>query len=225
MSTAARSPLRVVVAEDSFLLRAGVTRVLEAAGFAVVGEAADGGELVRAAREHTPDVVVTDIRMPPTHTDEGLRAAATIRAELPRTGVLVLSQYVNERYALQLLADSADGVGYLLKQRVMEPDGIAAAVRDVAAGGSVLDPEVVTHMLERRRGGGPVDTLTEREHAVLARVAEGRSNRAIARELELSDHTVERCLGSIFTKLELPHAAEGHRRVLAVLTYLRGQED
>jgi DNA-binding NarL/FixJ family response regulator len=216
--------VRVAVADDAVILREGLARLLDEAGFEVAGLAADADELRALVERTSPDVAIVDIRMPPTHTDEGLRAAATIRAELPRTGVLVLSQYVNERYALQLLADSADGVGYLLKQRVMEPDGIAAAVRDVAAGGSVLDPEVVTHMLERRRSGGPIDTLTEREHAVLASAAEGRSNRAIARELELSDHTVERCLGSIFTKLELPDAAEGHRRVLAVLTYLRGQE-
>ena len=206
-------------------MRAGVVRVLEAAGFAVVGEAGDAPELLRQARAHKPDIVVTDIRMPPSNTDEGLRAAATIRSELPDTGVLVLSQYVKESYALQLLGQSAAGVGYLLKQRVMEPDGFARAAREVAAGGSVLDPEVVGHMLERRRPGGPMDTLSEQETDVLARMAEGQSNRTIADTLKLSEHTLERHLSSIFSKLELPPRSEGHRRVLAVLTYLRAQEE
>jgi DNA-binding NarL/FixJ family response regulator len=169
--------LRVVVAEDSFLLRAGVVRVLEETGFDVVGEASDAAELLEQAREHRPDVVVTDIRMPPTQTDEGLRAAAEIRAELPGTGVLVLSQFANQRYAVQLLGESAAGLGYLLKDRVMEPRGFADAVREVARGGSALDPEVVAQMLDRRRPGGPIDTLSERERDVLARMAEGRSNR------------------------------------------------
>ena len=217
--------LRVVVAEDSFLLRAGVVRVLEAAGFAVVGEAGDAQELLREVREHRPDVVVTDIRMPPTHTDEGLRAAAAIRSELPQTGVLVLSQYVKESYAVELLAQSAAGVGYLLKQRVMEPDGFARAVSQVARGGSALDPEVVAHMLDRRRPGGPIDALTPKERDVLVRLAEGQSNGMIAGALGLSTHSLERHLSSIFAKLELPPRAEGHRRVLAVLTYLRAQED
>jgi DNA-binding NarL/FixJ family response regulator len=217
------SVLRVVVAEDSFLLRSGVVRVLEAAGFDVVGEAADGVELLEQVREHRPDVVVTDIRMPPTQTDEGLRAAAEIRAELPGTGVLVLSQFANERYALQLLGESAAGLGYLLKDRVMEPRGFADAVREVARGGSALDPEVVARMLDRRRPGGPIDTLTDRERDVLAGMAEGRSNRAIGADLGLSEHTLERDLTRIFDKLELPVDSEGHRRVLAVLTYLRAQ--
>jgi DNA-binding NarL/FixJ family response regulator len=217
--------LRVVVAEDSFLLRAGVVRVLEETGFTVAGEAGDGGELLEQARAHRPDVVVTDIRMPPSHTDEGLRAAEVIRAELPGTGVLVLSQYANEGYAVRLLGDGAAGVGYLLKNRVMEPRGFADAVREVARGGSALDPEVVARMLERRRPGGPIDTLTERERDVLARMAEGRSNRAIAAQLELSEHMLERDLTRIFEKLALPVDGEGHRRVLAVLTYLRSQEE
>jgi DNA-binding NarL/FixJ family response regulator len=214
----------VVVAEDSFLLRAGVVRVLEAAGFTVVGEARDADELLAQAREHAPDVVVTDIRMPPTQTDEGLRAAAAIRAELPGTRVLVLSQYVNEAYALQLLGESAAGVGYLLKDRVMEPRGFADAVTQVARGGSVLDPRVVAHMLERRRPGSPIDTLTARERAVLEHMAEGRSNRAIAAAVDVSEHTLHRELASIFDKLGLVVDGEGHRRVLAVLTYLRDQE-
>jgi DNA-binding NarL/FixJ family response regulator len=218
------SELRVVVAEDSFLLRAGVVRVLEATGFAVVGEAGDAAELLEQAREHRPDVVVTDIRMPPTNTDDGLRAAAAIRAEFPGTGVLVLSQYVNESYAIRLMSDSANGVGYLLKDRVMEPRGFSDAIREVARGGTALDPEVVAQMLERRRPGGPIDALTPRELDVLARMAEGQSNRAIAVALELGDHTLARELTSIFEKLALPVDAEGHRRVLAVLTYLRAQE-
>jgi DNA-binding NarL/FixJ family response regulator len=217
--------LRVVVAEDSFLLRAGVVRVLEASGYAVVGEAGDAEELMVQVRKHRPDIVVTDIRMPPTETDEGLRAAAAIRAELPGTGVLVLSQYANEGYALQLLGDDAAGVGYLLKQRVTEPRGFAEAVRQVARGGSALDPEVVAHMLDRRRPGGPIDTLNARERAVLARVAEGRANAQIAAELELSEHMLGRALASVFDKLGLPVDAEGHRRVLAVLMYLRAQEE
>jgi DNA-binding NarL/FixJ family response regulator len=217
-------PLRVVVAEDAFLVRAGLVRVLEGAGFVVAGEAGDAEELLRQVREHRPDVVVTDIRMPPTGTEEGLRAAATIRAELPGTGVLVLSQYVKESYALRLLADGAGGVGYLLKQRVMEPDGFAQAVREVARGGSALDPEVVAQMLEHRRPGGPIDALSPSERDVLARMAEGLSNRAIAGALGLSEHTLERHLSAIFAKLELPAGAEGHRRVLAVLTFLRAQE-
>ena len=214
---------RVVVADDSFLLRAGVVRVLESTGFAVVGEAGDADELLAQTREHRPDVVVTDIRMPPTYTDEGLRAAAAIRAELPQTGVLVLSQYASERYALQLLGDDATGVGYLLKQRVMEPRGFAEAVRQVARGGTALDPEVVAHMLDRRRPGGPIDTLSARERTVLAGMAEGQTNRTIAERLALSEHTVERVVTNIFEKLALRGDAEGHRRVLAVLMYLDSQ--
>jgi DNA-binding NarL/FixJ family response regulator len=181
VSAAADRSLRVVVAEDSFLLRAGVVRVLEDTGFVVVGEARDAEELLDQVREHRPDVVVTDIRMPPSQTDEGVRAAAVIRSELPQTGVVVLSQYVKESYAIQLLQDSAAGVGYLLKDRVMEPRGFAEAVRQVARGGSALDPEVVAQMLERRRRGGPLDELSARELDVLAGMAEGRSKRASPR--------------------------------------------
>jgi DNA-binding NarL/FixJ family response regulator len=224
VNAAADRPLRVVVAEDSFLVRAGVVRVLEDTGFAVVGEARDAEELLDQVREHRPDVVVTDIRMPPTHTDEGLRAATVIRSELPRTGVVVLSQYVNESYAVQLLEESAAGVGYLLKDRVMEPRGFAEAVNEVARGGSALDPEVVAQMLERRRRGGPLDELSARELDVLAGMAEGRSNLAIATDLGVSEHTVQRYVAGIFGKLDLPAGAEGHRRVLAVLAYIRAQE-
>ena len=224
MSAAADRPLRVVVAEDSFLLRAGVVRVLEDSGFLVVGEARDAQELLGQVREHRPDVVVTDIRMPPTQTDEGVRAAAVIRSELPQTGVVVLSQYVKESYAIQLLEESAAGMGYLLKDRVMEPRGFAEAVRQVAGGGSALDPEVVAQMLDRRRRGGPLDELTERELAVLAGKAEGRSNLAIATDLGIGEHALQRDVAGIFSKLDLPVGAEGHRRVLAVLTYIRAQE-
>jgi DNA-binding NarL/FixJ family response regulator len=216
-------PLRVVVAEDSFLLRAGVVRVLEDTGFVVVGEASDAEELLSQVRKHRPDVVVTDIRMPPTQTDEGVQAAAIIRAELPQTGVVVLSQYVKESYAIQLLEESATGIGYLLKDRIMEPRGFAGAVRQVARGGSALDPEVVAQMLERRRRGGPLDALSERELEVLAGMAEGRSNLAIANDLGISEHAIQRDVAGIFSKLDLPVDAEGHRRVLAVLTYVRAQ--
>ena len=215
--------LRIVVAEDTFLVRAGILRVLENAGLDVVGEARDGEELLAAVRAHRPDVAITDIRMPPTQTDEGVRAAMLIRAEHPGTGVLVLSEYVNESYALRLLGDSAAGVGYLLKQRVMEPAGFVEAVRQVARGGSALDPEVVAQMLDRRPPGGPVDRLTEAERAVIAGMAEGRSNGAIARDLGMGEPTLQRHVASIFSKLGLPPGAEGHRRVLAVLAYLRAQ--
>jgi DNA-binding NarL/FixJ family response regulator len=221
----AETTLRVVVAEDSFLLRTGIVRVLEDAGFAVVGEARDAEELLSQVREHRPDVAVTDIRMPPTHTDEGVRAAAVIRSELPRTGVVVLSQYVKESYAIQLLGESAAGVGYLLKDRVMEPRGFAEAVRQVAHGGLALDPEVVAQMLERRRQGGPLDELSAQELDVLAGMAEGRSNRAIATDLGMSENALQRYITGVFNKLDLPAGAEGHRRVLAVLTYIRAQED
>jgi len=224
VSAAADPALRVVVAEDSFLVRAGVVRVLEANGFVVVGEARDADELLAQVREHRPDVVVTDIRMPPTQVDEGLRAAAVIRSELPNTGVVVLSQYVKQSYAMRLLEESSAGVGYLLKDRVMEPRGFAEAVRQVARGGSALDPEVIAQMLERRRRGGPLDELSERELAVLAGMADGRSNLAIANDLGISEHAVQRDVAAVFSKLELPAGVEGHRRVLAVLRYVRAQE-
>ena len=224
MSADAEPPLRVVVAEDSFLTRAGVVRVLENAGFAVVGEANDAGELLAQVREQRPDVVITDIRMPPTHTDEGVRAAAVIRAELPHTGVLVLSQYVKESYALELLGETATGVGYLLKDRVMEAQGFVEAVKQVARGGSVLDPEVVAQMLDRRRSGGPIDRLTERERDAIALMAQGLANAPIAAALGISEHSLQRTIGSIFAKLDLPVSSEDHRRVLAVLSYLHEQE-
>jgi DNA-binding NarL/FixJ family response regulator len=225
VSASRDTPLRVVVAEDSFLMRAGIVRVLEGGGFAVVGEARDADELLQQAGEHRPDVAVTDIRMPPTDTDDGVRAALRIRAELPGTGVVVLSQFVNEGYALRLLGESAAGVGYLLKQRVTEGATFVDAVRQVAHGGSALDPEVVAQMLERRAPGGPIDRLSPTERATLAGMAEGHSNAAIARALDISEASLQRHVTSIFGKLDLPRDAEGHRRVLAVLTYLRAQDD
>jgi DNA-binding NarL/FixJ family response regulator len=214
--------MRIVIAEDSVLLREGAVRLLADAGFDVVGQAGDGEELLRKVRAHKPDVAVVDIRMPPTHIDEGLKAARVIRKELPGTGVLVLSQYVEERYAVELLADGADGVGYLLKDRIAEIDRFVDAVRRVGEGGSVLDPEVVAHMLGRRERDDPLESLTPREREVLALMAEGRTNRAIASELMVSERAVERHVTSIFVKLDLPAGQDDHRRVLAVLTYLGG---
>jgi DNA-binding NarL/FixJ family response regulator len=203
------------------LLRAGVVQVLRDAGLDVVAEAGDGEELLAAVRAHRPDVAVTDIRMPPNHLDEGLRAARAIRSELPETGVLVLSQYAEEAYVAELLGESAEGVGYLLKDRVADPAGFAAAVRQVGHGGSALDPEVVEQMLNRPRTDDPLQALTERERAVLARMAEGHGNTTIAAELGISERAVERQISAVFAKLDLPPGGEGHRRVLAVLTYLR----
>jgi DNA-binding NarL/FixJ family response regulator len=213
--------VRVIVADDSVLLREGVTRVLEEAGFDVVAQAADREELMRKARAHKPDVAIVDIRMPPTHTDEGLQAARTIREELPGTGVLVLSAYVEETYALELLGEDASGVGYLLKDRVSDRDRFAESVQRVAEGGSALDPEVVSQMLGRRRATTPLDELTPREREVLELMAEGRSNQAIADALVISGRAVEKHVTSIFSKLDLPPAPEDHRRVLAVLTFVR----
>ncbi|MFL5864839.1 MAG: response regulator [Solirubrobacteraceae bacterium] len=212
--------MRVIIADDSVLLREGVTRLLEAAGFDVVGHAADREELMRKARAHKPDVAIIDIRMPPTHTDEGLQAARAIRQELPGTGVVVLSAHMEQAYALELLGDDAAGVGYLLKDRVSDGDRFADAVRRVAEGGSALDPEVVSQMLARRRIENPLDELTPREHEVLALMAEGRSNQAIAGLLVISERAVEKHVTSIFTKLDLRPAAEDHRRVLAVLAFV-----
>ena len=213
--------MRVVLADDSVLLREGIARLLEDSGFDVVGRAGDAEELLRKVRAHQPDVAIVDIKMPPTHTDEGLRAARTIRAEQPRTAVLVLSQYVEEDYAMDLLAGSAEGVGYILKDRVADIDRFLDAIRRVADGGSALDPEVVSRMLGRRRAADPLEELTPREREVLTLMAEGRSNRAIAADLVITERAVEKHVTSIFTKLNLPSSAEDHRRVLAVLTYLR----
>jgi DNA-binding NarL/FixJ family response regulator len=212
--------VRVIVADDSTLLREGLTRLLEEAGLEVVGQAGDGEELLRKVRAHRPDVAVVDVRMPPTHTDEGLRAAKQIRAEMPETGVLVLSQYVEVAYARDLLAESAEGLGYLLKDRVADIEALTDAVRRVGAGGSALDPEVVSQMLGRRRAEDPLLALTPREREVLSLMAEGRSNAAIAAELVVTDRAVEKHVTAIFSKLDLGSNAEDHRRVLAVLRFV-----
>ena len=212
--------MRVIVADDSMLLREGVVRVLADAGFDVVAQAGNGEELVRQTRQHKPDVAIVDIRMPPTYTDEGLRAALAIRAEIPGTAVLVLSQYLDDQYALELLGQDAAGVGYLLKDRVSDFERFTDAVRRVADGGSALDPEVVSQMLRRRRVVDPLAALTPREREVLALMAEGRSNQAISQVLVISERAVEKHVTSIFAKLDLPQAVETHRRVLAVLAFL-----
>jgi DNA-binding NarL/FixJ family response regulator len=213
--------VRVVVADDSVLLREGVVRLLEENGFEVVGQAGDAEDLIRKVRAHKPDVAVVDIRMPPTNTDDGLRAALEIRAELPDTGVLVLSQYVEEGYALDLVGDSAGGVGYLLKDRVADVERFVDSVRRVADGGSALDPEVVSQLVGRARRDDPLAELTPREREVLELMAEGRSNHAIAEHMIVTERAVEKHVTSIFSKLDLPPAPEDHRRVLAVLTFLR----
>jgi DNA-binding NarL/FixJ family response regulator len=213
--------VRVVIADDAVLLREGAVRLLEEAGFEVVAQAGDAEDLLRKVRAHKPDVAIIDVRMPPDNLDDGLRAALVIREELPFVGILLLSQYVEDRYLGELLATGAEGVGYLLKDRLAEVERLADAVRRVAARGSVLDPEVVARMLGRSRSEGPLDALTGREREVLGLMAEGRTNRAIAGELFLSERAVERHVTSIFTKLDLPPTEQDHRRVLAVLAYLR----
>ena len=213
--------LRVVVADDSVLLREGIARLLEDAGFDIVGRSGDGDDLMLKVRSYSPDVAIVDIRMPPTHTDEGLRAAAEIREKHPGTGVLVLSQYLESGYALELLSTSAEGVGYLLKDRVADVDEFCDAVRRVAEGGSALDPEVVSRLVGRRRRDDPIAELTPREREVLELMAEGRSNQAISERMFVTMRAVEKHVTSIFVKLGLPAASEDHRRVLAVLAFLR----
>ena len=213
--------MRVVIADDSVLLREGAVRILQEAGIDVVGQAGDADDLLRKVRAHKPDVAIVDIRMPPTNVDEGLVAAETLRAELPEIGVLVLSQYVEESYAQRLMSSGTEGVGYLLKDRVADIDRFVDGVRRVAEGGSVLDPEVVSQMLGRRRPDGPLQTLTPREREVLELMAEGQTNRAIADALEVTERAVERHVTAIFEKLGLSAGDGGHRRVLAVLAYLR----
>jgi DNA-binding NarL/FixJ family response regulator len=214
--------LRAVVAEDCVLLRAGIVRLLEEAGVEVVGQAGDGDELVRKVRAHRPDVAIVDIRMPPGQLDEGLRAARVIRAQHPGVGVLLLSQHVDQCYATELLEHGAEGVGYLLKERVAEVDSFLDAVRRVAGGGAVLDPEVIAHMLgRRRREPGPLERLSERDRDVLAQMAEGASNHAIARRMFLSERAIERHVSAIFDALGLARCRTTHRRVLAVLAHLR----
>jgi DNA-binding NarL/FixJ family response regulator len=216
---AAPSRLRVVIAEDSVLLLAGLTKLLDSAGFDVVATAGDATELLAAVGKNRPDVVIADVRMPPTHTDEGIRAALEIRAQWPDIAILVLSQYVEERYAADLLSANTSRVGYLLKDRVADVAEFIDALRRVAAGGTALDPEVVAQLLVRR-GGDPLDALTQRERDVLALMAEGRSNTEIAAALSVTDSAVSKHINSIFAKLSLYPDDTGNRRVLAVLRYL-----
>ncbi|MEA2232842.1 MAG: hypothetical protein QOD83_2658 [Solirubrobacteraceae bacterium] len=218
---AVSQPVRVVVGEDDVLLREGIVRLLTEAGFEVVAQAGDAEAFLRRALAHRPDVAVVDVRMPPGREDDGLRAGLELRARHPEIGVLVLSQYYEEAYALDLIGDSAEGVGYLLKERVGDVDAFIDAVGRVAAGGSALDPEVVRRMLGRRTPHGPIDRLSPRERQVLASMAEGKSNRGIAQTLFISEAAVEKHVTSIFHKLELDPGPTEHRRVLATLTYLR----
>jgi DNA-binding NarL/FixJ family response regulator len=212
--------MRVVIAEDSVLLRAGLVRLLVDSGADIVADVGDAEAALAAVDEHRPDLIVMDVRMPPTHTDEGIRAALAVRRSFPGTAVLVLSQYVEQHYATELLAGDTAGVGYLLKDRVADVTEFVEAVRRVAAGGTALDPEVVSHLLSRSRRREPLDSLTPRETEVLGLMAEGRSNAAIAAELVISDGGVEKHVSSIFSKLGLAPAESDHRRVLAVLRYL-----
>ena len=214
--------MRVVIGDDTVLLREGVAKLLERHGFEVVAQAGDGEELLRKVRAHKPDVALVDIRMPPSHTDEGIRAALAIRGEMPSVGVVVLSQYVEEAYAMQLLGDGAEGLVYLLKDRVTDVAAFTDAVRRVAGGGSAVDPEVIAHLLKRRPADDPLAELTPREREVLELMAEGLTNRGIAERLVVTDGAVERHVTGIFSKLLLDAGPEQHRRVLAVLAYLRG---
>ncbi|MFF4378691.1 response regulator [Kitasatospora sp. NPDC001547] len=211
--------MRAVIAEDSVLLRVGLVKVLEAVGFEVVAAVGDATELLAAVEEHRPKVVVADVRMPPGFHDEGVKAAMVIRRQWPDTAVLLLSQFVEERYAADLLATNTSGVGYLLKQRVANVDDFVDALQRVAEGGTALDPEVVAQLLVRRHRD-PLEKLTPRERDVLALMAEGRSNAAIAGSLVVSDSAVAKHINSIFTKLHLPQAEDSHRRVMAVLRFL-----
>ena len=212
--------MRIVIAEDSVLLRAGLQLLLTDAGHEVVAAVDNASELLAAVTEHSPDLAVVDVRMPPTFTDEGVRAAVIIRAQNPSVRVLVLSQYVEERYAGELIADRSAGLGYLLKDRVADVESFLADVTEVGNGGTVLDPEVVAQLVIRSRQADTLDRLTDRERRVLALVAEGRSNSAISRELSISDGSVEKHISAIFTKLDLSPEDSGNRRVLAVLRYL-----
>ncbi|HEX6460851.1 MAG TPA: response regulator transcription factor [Thermoleophilaceae bacterium] len=209
------------MADDSVLLREGIVRILADSGFDVVAQAGDAEDLVRKVAAHKPDVAIVDVRMPPTNTDDGLRAAQKIRADYPDCGVLVLSQYIEEGYALELLSENAEGVGYLLKDRVADVERFTESVRRVGEGGSALDPEVVAQLLGRRRREDPLEELSPREREVLELMAEGRSNHAIAEAMVVTERAVEKHVTSIFGKLKLPPTAEDHRRVLAVLRYLR----
>jgi DNA-binding NarL/FixJ family response regulator/class 3 adenylate cyclase len=219
-NSAAGGAMRVVIADDSVLLREGIAKLLENAGFEIAGQSSTADDLLLKVRSYKPDVAIVDIRMPPTNTDEGLRAAKEIRARHPDVGVLVLSHHVEAGYALELLQESAEGVGYLLKDRVSNFSEFADAVRRVGEGGSALDPTVVSRLVGRRRGEDSLDTLTPREREVMELMAEGRANHAIAERLVITPRAVEKHVASIFTKLGLPATGESHRRVLAVLAYL-----
>jgi DNA-binding NarL/FixJ family response regulator len=210
---------RVLIAEDQVLLREGLARLLEEQGLDVVAQAGDADDLIRKASAHRPDVAIVDVQMPPGGTDDGLRAAIRLRRELPDMGVLVFSQFLDERYPLDLIGDDASGVGYLLKTRVREVEELMDAVGRVAAGGTAFDPEILSALVGGRRGS-PLDGLSDRERTVLTRIAEGRSNRAIARQLDLSPRAVERHVQTIFQKLGLPGSEDDNRRVLAVLALL-----
>jgi DNA-binding NarL/FixJ family response regulator len=214
-------PVRVAIAEDSVLLRAGLARLLDDAGFEVVAQCGDADDLLLKVRSYSPDVAIVDIRLPPTHNDEGLRAALEIRAKHPSVGVLVLSQYVELGLALKLLADSAEGVGYLLKDRISDVNEFVAALRRVADGGSALDPIIVSTLVSRQRPDDPLARLTPREREVLELMASGSSNQGIADELVITVRAVEKYVSSIFGKLGLPSTGSESRRVLAVLTFLR----
>ena len=222
MSDSAATVLRTVVADDSVLLRDGLVRLLTDSGFDVVAAVGDAGALLDAVTEHAPDLCLVDVRMPPTHTDEGLRAAIEIRGRYPGVAVLVLSQYVEERYAGELLTGDVSGVGYLLKDRVIDVDDFLVSLRRVADGGSAVDAEVVSQILGRSRRTSDLDRLTPREREVLTLMAEGLSNGGIAERLIISQGAVEKHISNVFMKLGLDVEESGHRRVLAVLTYLRG---
>ncbi|MFF5211305.1 response regulator [Streptosporangium sp. NPDC000396] len=213
--------MRVVIAEDSVLLREGLARLLADGGIETAGVAHDGPGLVAAVAEHAPDLAIVDVRMPPTHTDEGLRAALEARSRRPGLPILVLSQYVEEQYATELIGGGAAAVGYLLKERIADVSEFLDAVRRVASGGTVIDPEVIEQLLTRHRGDDPLSSLTTRERQVLALMAEGRSNTAIAARMIVTEGAVEKHISGIFTKLRLEAAPDDHRRVLAVLAYLR----
>ena len=215
--------MRVVVADDSVLLREGIARLLEEQGFEVVAQAGDADELIRKVAAHKPDVALVDIRMPPTNTDDGLRAAREIGRHHPDTAVVVLSQFVDEDYAIEVLDGAAKGVGYLLKDRVVDVEPFADAVRRVAEGGSALEPEVLSQVVARARSGNPLEQLSPREREVLELMAEGRTNRAIADRLVITERAVEKHVSRIFDKLDLSPAPDDHRRVLAVLSFLRSQ--
>ncbi|WFB09709.1 response regulator transcription factor [Streptomyces sp. LX-29] len=212
--------MRVVIAEDSAILRDGLAQLLELRGVEVAAAVGDADALLAAVAEHRPDAAIVDIRLPPTHTDEGLRAAVTLRRASPPVGVLIFSQYVETKYAAQLLGDGSAGVGYLLKERVVDIGEFTEALRRVAAGGTALDPEVVSQLFSASRRRSALDALTPREREVLALMAEGRTNQAIAAAFTVSERAVEKHIANIFTKFDLPPSETGHRRVLAVLRYL-----